>query len=225
MKKVNVAIDGPSGAGKSSVSKEISNLLSYTPINSGSLYRAIALNALRLGVDLVDKFAVLNTLVEGMIELKEDESVYLNGENVSTQIRAEHVSKAAAVVAKYQEVRNFVVDYVQKMTKTNKGFIVDGRDTTFKLMPHAEVKIFLWAEPEERAKRRCEQNLSLGYSSNYEEVLYDVKMRDAQDMNREVDPLHKTEDAILVDCTNMTFDEVVQHIINIIKNKAEEIDA
>lgn len=225
MKKVNVAIDGPSGAGKSSVSKQISTLLSYTPINSGSLYRAIALNALREGVDLVDKASVLKTLKNAMIELKEDESVYLNGENVSTQIRAEHISKAAAVVAKYQEVRNFVVDYVQEITKTNKGFIVDGRDTTFKLMPHAEVKIFLWAEPEERAKRRCAQNLLLGYSSNYEEVLYDVKMRDAQDMNREVDPLHKTEDAILVDCTNMSFDEVVEHIINIIKNKAEEIDA
>ncbi|TNK83440.1 (d)CMP kinase [Mycoplasmopsis pullorum] len=222
MKKVNVAIDGPSGAGKSTVSKEISKRLGYTPINSGSLYRAIAFNVIQNGLDPYDVNSVINSLVPGMLKLQYDESVWLNGRNISHEIRADYVSQSAAVVAKIQEVRNFVVDYVQQMTKHEKGFIVDGRDTTFKLMPHAEVKIFLWADPEERANRRCIQNNELGYKTNFEEVLYEVKARDAQDMNREVDPLHKTEDAIEIDCTNMDFEEVVQTIINIINQKVSE---
>ncbi|QZE12247.1 (d)CMP kinase [Mycoplasma sp. Ms02] len=220
MKKVNVAIDGPSGAGKSSVSKEIARRLSYTPINSGSLYRAIAFNAVMKKVHLEDELAVFATLEKGMVEIKDDESVWLYGVNVSNEIRDDVISQGAAKVAKHQKVRSFVVEHVQAMTKENKGYIVDGRDTTFKLLPHAEVKIFLWADPEERAKRRCAQNEKLGYKTNYEEVLYETKMRDAQDMNREFDPLHKTKDAVEVDCTNMTFDEVVSTIIELIEERA-----
>ncbi|MEE3927975.1 (d)CMP kinase [Mycoplasmopsis ciconiae] len=221
MKKVNIAIDGPSGAGKSSVSKELSKRLGYCPINSGSIYRAIALNAVRHNAELLNQEEVLKTLEKGMIEIKKDESVWLYGLDVSHDIRADYVSQAAAKVAKYQQVRNFVVDYVQHMTKKTKGFVVDGRDTTFKLLPHAEVKIFLWAQPEERARRRVAQNEEMGYKTNYEEVLYEVKMRDAQDMNREVDPLHKTEDAIEIDCTFMSFDEVVNEIISIVNERAK----
>lgn len=222
MKKVNIAIDGPSGAGKSTVSKELSKRLRYTPINSGSLYRAIALNAVRHDVNLMNENAVVNTLEKGMLELKKDESVWLKGTDVSLEIRSDYVSQAAAKVAKYVSVRNFVVEYVQHMTSAHKGFIVDGRDTTFKLLPHAEVKIFLWAQPEERAARRVLQNQEMGYKTNFEEVLYEVKMRDAADMNREIDPLHKTEDAIEIDCTAMSFAEVVDSIIEIVNQKIGE---
>ncbi|WP_036464285.1 (d)CMP kinase [Mycoplasmopsis sturni] len=221
-KKVNIAIDGPGGAGKSTVSKEIAKRLKYTFINSGSVYRAIAYNAMTKGANLRDKGEVIATLEIGMIELREDESVWLHGQDVSNIIRNQNVSLAAANVAKIQEVRDFVVAYIQQMTRENKGYIIDGRDTTFKIMPHAEVKIFLWAEARERALRRHIQNTSMGYQSSFEEVLYDIQQRDAQDMNREIDPLHKTEDSILIDCSDLSLEEVVTEIINIVKGKARE---
>ncbi|ADE19765.1 (d)CMP kinase [Mycoplasma crocodyli] len=224
MNKVNIAIDGPAGAGKSTVSKEIARRLNYTFINSGSMYRAIAYNAIMNNVDLNIEEEVNKTLKKGMIELKLDESVWLNGKDVSNLIRAEHISRSSAIVAKYQQVRNFVVDYIHNMTKTSKGFIMDGRDTTFKLMPHAEVKIFLWADAKERAKRRYLQNESLGFQTSLEEVLLDVKHRDEQDMNRKVDPLHKTEDATLIDCTFMNFEEVVNKIIELVNTTATKVN-
>ncbi|EFF41703.1 (d)CMP kinase [Mycoplasmopsis alligatoris] len=216
MKKVNIAIDGPAGAGKSTVSKEIAKRLEYTFINSGSMYRAIAYNAIMHDVDLDNENSVTETLKSVEIELKLDESVWINGRDVSNAIRAEHISHGSSTIAKYQKVREFVVSYIQNMTKANKGFIIDGRDTTFKLMPHAEVKIFLWADAQERAKRRQLQNETMGFKTSYDEVLLDVKLRDEQDMNRKVDPLHKTEDATLIDCTNMSFEEVVLEIIRIV---------
>ncbi|AKA50193.1 (d)CMP kinase [Mycoplasmopsis gallinacea] len=223
--KVNIAIDGPSGAGKSTVSKQLAEKLNYTFINSGSIYRAVALNAINAGADLKNHDQVISTLELGMVKLRENDTVFLKGEDVSLKIRAEYVSQSAATVAKIQEVRNFVVDFIQHMTKKSKGFIIDGRDTTFRIMPHAEVKIFLWADPEERAKRRWQQNKQLGYETNFEEVLYDVKKRDAQDMNREVDPLHKTEDSILIDCTHMTREEVIDKIVEIVNSKIKEQNA
>ncbi|WP_025755650.1 (d)CMP kinase [Mycoplasmopsis cricetuli] len=220
--KVNIAIDGPGGAGKSTVSKEIAKKLKYTFINSGSVYRAIAYNAIKKGVDLREKIEVLSTLEHGMIELKSNEDVFLFNENITKAIRNEVVSQAAAKIAKIQEVRDFVVSFIQIMTKRRKGFIIDGRDTTFKIMPHAEVKIFLWADAKERAHRRHTQNIAMGYESHYEEVLYDIKNRDSQDMNREIDPLHKTEDAVLVDCTDMEVNDVVKYIINLVNEKIKE---
>ncbi|UUD36602.1 (d)CMP kinase [Mycoplasmopsis citelli] len=223
--KVNIAIDGPAGAGKSTVSKEIAQRLKYTFINSGSVYRAIAYNALKQGANLKNKDEVLATLEKGMIKLSADEDVILKGENITKIIRNENVSLAAPIIAKIQQVRDFVVEFIQEMTKKEKGFIIDGRDTTFKIMPHAEVKIFLWADPKERAFRRNLQNHEMGYQSSYDEVLYEIKQRDAQDMNREVDPLHKTEDSILIDCTYMEIEEVIQSIINLVNNKIKEINA
>ncbi|UUM19522.1 MULTISPECIES: (d)CMP kinase [unclassified Mycoplasma] len=217
--KVNIAIDGPAGAGKSTVSKEIAQRLKYTFINSGSVYRAIAYNALQQGANLKNKDEVLATLQKGMIELQADENVILNGHNITKIIRSENISLATPIVAKIQQVRDFVVEFIQEMTKKEKGFIIDGRDTTFKIMPHAELKIFLWADPKERAQRRYLQNNEMGYQTSYEEVLYDIKQRDAQDMNREIDPLHKTEDAFLIDCTDLEIEEVIQKIIELVKRQ------
>ncbi|QGZ97349.1 (d)CMP kinase [Mycoplasma sp. NEAQ87857] len=217
MKKVNIAIDGPCGAGKSTVAKEIASRLNYTFINSGSIYRAIAYNALKLGIESNDSQAIIQSLRHDMITLEANDRILLNNEDISKKIRAEYISQITPTIAKIPEVRNYVVDFVQHITNKDKGFIIDGRDTTFKLMPHAEVKIFLWAEPEERARRRQMQNNEMGCHTNYEEVLYDVKKRDAQDMNREVDPLHKTKDSILIDCTNLTQEEVIDEIINLVK--------
>ncbi|WP_426461121.1 (d)CMP kinase [Mycoplasma hafezii] len=225
MKKVNIAIDGPSGAGKSTVANAVAKRLKYTFINSGSVYRTIAYNAIQHDVASNDKDGIIKSLEGVSIRLEENDKVFLNDKDISTDIRREYISQVTPNVAKIQEVRDFVVDFIHHMTRKHKGFIIDGRDTTFKLMPHAEVKIFLWAEPEERARRRWIQNQELGYETDYNEVLYDVKKRDAQDMNREVDPLHKTEDSVLIDCTQMTQEEVIEEIINLVKKTIEEKNA
>lgn len=220
--KVNIAIDGPSGVGKSTVSKEIAKRLGYTFINSGSVYRAIAKNTVDQGVDSRDKENVIKTLKPGMIQLLDNDRIELNGEDISHQIRADYISQITPNVAKIQEVREFVVDYIQHMTKKRKGYIIDGRDTTFKIMPHAEVKVFLWAEDEERARRRMLQNQELGFNTGFAEILYEVKKRDEQDMNREVDPLHVTEDAVYIDCTELSIEEVINKIIDLAQEKAKK---
>ncbi|WP_036430566.1 (d)CMP kinase [Mycoplasmopsis felis] len=219
MKKVNIAIDGPSGVGKSTVSKEIAKRLGYNFINSGSVYRAIAKNVVDNKVDSRDDKGVIATLKEGMIKLLDGDKIELNGIEISKDIRADYISQITPNVAKIPEVRQFVVNYLQQMTKRKKGYIIDGRDTTFRIMPHAEVKIFLWAQAEERAKRRVKQNAELGFNTEYKEILYEVQKRDEQDMNRDFDPLHKTEDAVYIDCTELTIEEVVQKIIDLVNER------
>ncbi|CCP24571.1 (d)CMP kinase [Mycoplasmopsis cynos] len=220
--KVNIAIDGPSGVGKSTVSKEIARRYGYTFINSGSVYRAIAKNVVDKGVDSRDVENVIKTLEVGMIKLLENDRIELYGNDVSHQIRADYISQITPNIAKIPEVRQFVVDYIQFMTKKRKGYIIDGRDTTFKIMPYAEVKVFLWAEAEERARRRMLQNQELGYNTGFNEVLYDVKKRDEMDMNRAVDPLHKTEDSTYIDCTDLTIEEVIDKIIDLVNLKKDK---
>ncbi|WXA52322.1 (d)CMP kinase [Mycoplasmopsis cynos] len=219
MKKVNIAIDGPSGVGKSTVSKEIAKRLGYNFINSGSVYRAIAKNVVDNKVDSRDDKGVIATLKEGMIKLLDGDKIELNGIEISKDIRADYISQITPNVAKIPEVRQFVVNYLQQMTKRKKGYIIDGRDTTFRIMPHAEVKIFLWAQAEERAKRRVKQNAELGFNTEYKEILYEVQKRDEQDMNRDFDPLHKTEDAVYIDCTELTIEEVVKKIIDLVNER------
>ncbi|QNM93936.1 (d)CMP kinase [Mycoplasma sp. Pen4] len=221
--KVNIAIDGPSGAGKSTISKEIAKRLGYMFINSGSVYRAIAYNANKKGIESHETEKIIDSLEIGMIKLLLGDVTLLRGQDISHEIRADYISKITPTIAKIPEVRNYVVDLIQHMTLKNKGYIIDGRDTTFKIMPHAEVKIFLWASEEERARRRLEQNHALGYNTDFDEVLYEVKLRDAQDMNRKVDPLHKTEDSTYIDCTNMEFEEVVDHILKLVDDTVKQI--
>lgn len=220
-KKINIAIDGPCGAGKSTVSKEIAKRLKYTFINSGSVYRAIALNVHNKGISFDDTVAIVNSLNDVKITIDENEHIYLDNEDVSLQIREDIISKGSSTIAQYHAVREFVADFIQSFTKEHKGFIMDGRDTTFKLMPNAELKIYLNATPEERARRRMIQNKDHGFETNFDVVLKEVIARDYQDMNRETDPLHKVSDAIEIDCTLMTFDEVVNKIIDLAKGKLQ----
>lgn len=223
MKKINIAIDGPSGAGKSSVSTEVAKRLGYTFINTGSFYRAVAYNAIELNIEVDNQQAVvesLQTLESNAIEIDDKEQIFLRKKNISIDIRADKISKLASKIAAYKEVREFVVALIQNITKTGKGYIMDGRDTTFRIMPFAETKIFLTASPEERAKRRLKQNEKLGYNTNFEIVLSEVKERDYQDTHRSTDPLHKVADAIEIDCTNMSFDQVVDKVIEIVEKEA-----
>lgn len=218
MRKVSIAIDGPSGSGKSTVAKTLAKRYGLTYINTGLVYRAIALNAIEEGANLNDASDVVKTLRDGMIILLEDEQVLLNGENVSKALRRDEVSQGASKVAAIPQVREWAVA-LQKMYGQKDGIIMDGRDTTFKIMPNADVKIFLETAPEIRAQRRVDQNHDLGFNVNYDEILEEIKERDFRDRNREVDPLHKTDDAHLVDASHMTIDEVVGTISKYVDEK------
>lgn len=217
--KINIAIDGPCGAGKSTVAKEVSKKLNYVFINSGSVYRAIALSAIRMNVDFETEREVFKMLSKIEIDLDEHENIFLNNTNVSDAIRDDKVAKAASKVAQYPLIRHYVVDFIHKITKKSKGYIMDGRDTTFKLMPHAELKIFLTGTPEVRARRRALENKDKGFETNYDVVLAEVKSRDYADQHRETDPLHITDDAIVIDSTDMNFEQVVEKIVSLAKER------
>lgn len=211
-----IAIDGPSGSGKSTVAKEIARIYNLKYINTGLVYRAIALHIIENGLDVQDEDEVVNELKNINIKLLKNEIVELNGHEVSNALRSDDVSQNASIVASYSAVRKFAVD-IQKHEGARKGVIMDGRDTTFKIMPDADVKIFLDTSPEVRAKRRVDQNEELGYSTNYEEILEEIRIRDRRDRTREVDPLHVTEGAHLIDASEMSIDDVVQKIQDIIR--------
>ncbi|MBU4690363.1 (d)CMP kinase [Mycoplasma sp. ES3157-GEN-MYC] len=224
MKKINVAIDGPSGAGKSTVSKEVAKRLGYTFISSGSVYRAIAYVVSNKNIDPKNEEAV-NAILDDQIlkiSLDEHERIYSDGVDISSLIRADKISKISSDIAVYKHVREYVVKYIQQITKAKKGYIMDGRDTTYRIMPYAEVKIFLTATAHERANRRILQNKELGYNTNFHQVLKEVEARDEQDSNRKNDPLKIVEDAHVINCTEMNFEAVVVEIIRLIKAVVNE---
>ncbi|BAW18410.1 cytidylate kinase [Mycoplasmopsis bovigenitalium] len=224
MRKINIAIDGPSGAGKSTVSQEVARRLGYTFISSGSVYRAIAFVIHELNIDHKNEQEVNKCLDDKIlnIHLAEGQRIFAGSKDITQLIRADHISKISSDIAIYKDVRKYVVDYIQRITKASKGYIMDGRDTTYRIMPYAEIKIFLTATPEERANRRILQNKELGYETNFDDVLKAVIERDYQDTTRKNDPLMKVEDAKLIDCTDMNFEKVVSTIIEMIKEAVNE---
>lgn len=220
MKKINIAIDGPSGVGKSTISKIISDEYGYTFINSGSIYRAISYYILEHNINLNDDETIINTLDKLNI-IPEGNMVILNGVDISNHVRKESVSLVASKLSQKKYIRDFVIKYIQNLVKDKSGIVMDGRDTTYRLMPNAELKIFLWAEPSVRATRRMKQNHELGFTSSQEEVLNEVLKRDQCDMQRSVDPLMKVEDAHEIDCTNMSIEQVVQKIMSLVEQIKE----
>ena len=217
MKKINIAIDGPSGSGKSSAAKAVAKELGLNYINTGLVYRAIALYAIQNSIPHKEK-AIAKVLDNIKIRLLKNEKVLLNGIEVFEKLRDDEVSKIASVVAAMPSVREFALK-VQRYYASQKGTVMDGRDTTFKIMPDADLKIFLDTDAKVRAQRRVEQNKKLGYDTNYKEVLKEIVARDKRDRTRKKDPLHKTEDAILIDSTNMSLEEVVEKVIKLAKEK------
>lgn len=217
MKKINIAIDGPSGSGKSSAAKAVAKLLGYKYINTGLVYRAIALHCINEHIDVTDELSVTSSLDKTKIVLLENEKVILNGEDVSKDVRSDHVSKAASIVASIGEVRTWSVKLQQTLAQ-DKGVVMDGRDTTFVVLPEAELKIYLETDAGVRATRRVEQNKVLGFSTNYEEILAELEERDYRDKNRKQDPLHRVADAILIDSSQMSLKQVIEKVNNLAKD-------
>lgn len=218
---LNIAMDGPVGAGKSSIANAVAERLNILHLDTGAMYRTIGLAAIRQSIDLQDEAAVtaLAQTVDIAVRHGADgQHTLLAGEDVSGMIRTEQVSMAASTVARYAGVRKAMVALQQKLA-AETDMLVDGRDICLVVLPNATVKIYLTASAEARAMRRFIEYQKKGAPDTYEQVLADLKQRDWQDMNREVDPLRPAEDAIIVDTTEMTFDQVVEHIIAIVKEK------
>jgi len=219
MERINIAIDGPSGAGKSTISKLIAKKLNITYLDTGAMYRTVAVYCLRKGVDVNDAEKVEPLLKEINISYigdPLDRHICLNGEDVSTAIREHHVSKAASDVSKIPAVRLFLVEMQRKIAK-DYDVVLDGRDITSYVLKDAKYKFFLTASPEVRAKRRYEELKAKGQELPYEQILQDVIDRDYNDSHRAFAPLTKTDDSIEVDSSNMTIEEVADFILSKIK--------
>ena len=216
---MNVAIDGPAGAGKSTVAKGTAKELGFIYVDTGALYRGIGLYALRKGKNPASANDVLPLLAEIKEEIRfvcGEQRVFLNGEDVSGLIRTEEVSKAASDVSAIPEVREFLLE-MQKDIAAKNDVIMDGRDIGTVVLPNAELKIFLTAKPEVRAKRRVAQLAEKGIAADFEEVLADVKKRDYNDSHRAAAPLKQAEDAVLIDNTESTLEQDIKYIKELIE--------
>lgn len=213
---INIAIDGPSGAGKSSVAKAVAKKLTYIYVDTGAMYRAIGVNALRHNIDPADAEKVTALLRDTKLEIRYidgTQRVFLNGDDVSEEIRLPEASMAASDVSAIPEVRNFLLDLQRNMAKSNH-VVMDGRDIGTVILPQSDYKFFLTASAEVRAERRFKELLAKGLSVVYEDILADIIKRDYNDTHRDTAPLRQADDAVLIDSSNMSFDETVAAILN-----------
>lgn len=214
---MNIAVDGPAGAGKSSIAKLVAKKMSFVYFDTGAMYRTIALYFLKKGIDTKEEEQVVSHLDEIDIEIQHrdgEQQIFLNGENVSKEIRNEKVGNNASVVAKYGKVRERLVA-LQQEKAASQDVIMDGRDIGTVVLPNADVKIYLTASPAVRAERRYKELQEKGVACDLKKIEEDIIARDEQDMNREISPLRQAEDAVLVDSSDMSIDEVVEKIISI----------
>ena len=221
MKTVNIAIDGPSGAGKSSISKAVATDLGFIHVDTGAMYRAIGLYALRH--ECLEPEAIEQVIEDITVELKfigGAQRVMLCGEDVTDYIRSPEVSMAASKVSAVPAVRAHLLDLQKKIAAEN-NIIMDGRDIGSVVLPHADLKIFLTASAEERASRRYLELREKPNCPTYEEILRDIEQRDYNDMHRAIAPLTKADDAVEVDSTSMGFNEVVERIADLIREVME----
>ena len=210
-----ITIDGPAGAGKSTLAKEIAKRFGYLHLDSGALYRAIGYGCKLAGVDLKNREAVLKVAENLKVELLPDGRVLLDGKDVTAKIRTPEGGLLASQVAQFPEVREIVVKLLRRIAE-GKKIVIDGRDAGTYIFPNAELKIYLTASPEERARRRYEELKKKGYSVTYEEVLKEVIERDRQDENRPFAPLRVPEGAVVIDTTGKTLEEVLSEVEKLI---------
>ena len=214
-----IAVDGPAGSGKGTVTKRIEKELGFLNLDTGATYRCVALQVLRENISLEDEEKIIKIANDIDIKINntgDKDIILLNGEDVSKEIRTKEVTSIVSQVSSIIPVREKMVE-VQRKLSNGKNVIVEGRDIGTVVFPNADIKIYLDASEEIRAKRRYEENKQNGIDTTYEEVLENVKMRDYNDMHKKVGALKKAYDAIVVDSTNLTIDEVVEKIKDIIK--------
>ena len=220
---VSVAIDGPAGAGKSTLARRLAAQLGYIYVDTGAMYRAVGLYALRAGQDPKDNAAVEGLLPQISLRLDcpdGEQHIYLNGEDVCRAIRTEQAGMAASAVGANPAVRAFLLETQRQMART-QNVLMDGRDIGTVVLPDAAVKIFLTASPEARAARRWKEYQEKGQQVSYEQVLEDVRQRDYQDTHREAAPLRQAEDAVLLDTSELDFEQSLAAMAAIIAEKTK----
>lgn len=218
---LNIAMDGPVGAGKSTIAEEAARRLGILHLDTGAMYRAVGLTALKRGVDLEDEAAVTGMCGKLSIDVTHDgraQRTWVDGEDVTGELRTERVSMAASKVATYGGVRAAMVEAQRRMA-LRTDMLVDGRDIGTRVLPDATVKIFLTADPLERARRRHAELREKGVFISLEEVLADLKRRDDQDLHRAIDPLVAAPDAVVLDSTHLSFEQTVEAIVRLTEEK------
>lgn len=222
MKRYSVAVDGPSGAGKSTLSRKAAQALGFLYLDTGAIYRTVAVNVLRQKVDVANEHALCALLPDTKIELKYApdglQHMYLNGLDVTDEIRNNEISMIASKISAIGQVREFLLEF-QRQQAQREHVIMDGRDIGTVVLPHADVKIFLTADPAVRAKRRFDELVARGQNITFQDVLDDVLKRDFQDTNRAVSPLKQAYDAVLLDTSNLTFEQSLEKILSIIQER------
>ncbi|AGX05312.1 MULTISPECIES: (d)CMP kinase [Bacillaceae] len=215
IKKISIAIDGPAAAGKSTVAKIAAEKLSYIYIDTGAMYRALTYKAIEAGADLENEDKLMDILTGIQIDLlpgEQGQIILVDGENVTEVIRTAAVTNSVSIAAKHRKVREEMVRR-QKAFSIGGGVVMDGRDIGTHVLPHAEVKVFLLASVDERAMRRHQENIKKGYPSDLEQLKTDIAYRDKLDSEREVAPLKKADDAVVIDTTSLAIPEVVEKIM------------
>ena len=213
----NVAIDGPAGAGKSTIAKLVAKEKGYIYVDTGAMYRGLAIHFIKKGVDPENREAVAECCMDAQVTIGYEDGVqqvYLNGENITSLLRTEEVGNMASKTSVIPEVREKLLD-LQRSLAREKDVIMDGRDIGTNILPDADVKIYLTASVETRAMRRYNELREKGEACELKEIEQDIRERDARDMNREIAPLKKADDAVLIDSSDMTIEEVVDRICSL----------
>ena len=211
-----IAIDGPSGAGKSTLGKMLSKQLGLLYLDTGAMYRAVALSAIRSGIDLKDEDAVTEAARNAEIKLKgevDSMCVFLNGDDVSDAIRTLEIAQAASIVSTISGVRRTMVELQRKLGESEKGCVLEGRDIGSVVFPNADIKFFLTAKPDARAHRRFEEDKAKGRVSTYEQTLGEINERDQRDVARADSPLTIAEDAVVIDTSELDLTEVFEQML------------
>ena len=224
---ITIAIDGPSGSGKSTISKIIAKKIGFINVDTGALYRTIAYFFLENKINYKEKSEVLKNLNNISVSLKNEnfsQTIFLNGVDVTQKIRTNEISMLSSEISIIPEVRQFLLKLQRDIAKEN-NVVIDGRDIGTVVLPNADVKIFLTADPKVRAKRRYNQLISKGQSTTFDEILELINKRDYNDIHRKISPLKKANDAILVDNSNLNQKNTVDKLMEIIEKKGIKIDA
>ena len=222
MKKLVVAIDGPAAAGKSTVAKMVAKKIGATYIDTGAMYRAVTYFALSQNIDPKDESAVVSLLPKLKLDIKEDERIFLNGTDVTKQIRSIEVNDNVSYVASYKDIRLALVDIQRKMSESI-SVVMDGRDIGTYVLPNADIKIFQVASVGTRALRRYKENISKGIQCELEDIEIGLNKRDHIDSTRTFAPLKPADDSIVLDTSNLSIEEAVDAVIEIIKKKGYEV--
>ena len=223
MSALVVAMDGPSGTGKSSVSRRLASALQASYLDTGAMYRVATVWVLRSGVEPTDADAVAKAVAALPLEIGKDplsETVLLDGEDVSGEIRGDAVTKAVSAVSAVPAVRELLVQMQRDLANSSTRIVVEGRDIGTVVLPDADVKVFLTASPEARAERRNKQNIEQGHDDDYESVLADVQRRDHADSTRAVSPLRPAEDSVIVDTSELDLDGVIERLLLVVNDRS-----